>query len=293
MSSLQQIKKRIRSLETTKKITHAMKHVSTVRFRRAQRALIAARPYSEQLINLLSRISARDSTHTMHPFMEQREIKKAILVVITSDRGMCGAFNSNLLREAEKFIREKEAEGVKIELALIGRKGYDYFRHNNYDLLHNYPGVFENLSYQKAAELADGFAASYLKHDMDALFFIYHEFDSMAHQSIVIKEALPIMPLQPEAAGEEQPAADEYIFEPDSQTLLDKLAALYLAYHLWRTLLESSASEHAARMNAMEAAAHNEAEMREKLLLSYNRARQEAVTTELLDIIGGAGALGN
>jgi F-type H+-transporting ATPase subunit gamma len=226
----------------------------------------------------------------MHPFMEQREIKKAILVVITSDRGMCGAFNSNLLREAEKFIKEEEAKGVKIELALIGRKGYDYFRHNNYELLHNYPGVFENLTYQKVSELADGFAASYIKHDMDALFLIYHEFESMAHQSIVIKQALPIMPVEQQEAAT---PADEYIFEPDSKTFLDKLAPLYLAYHLWRTLLESSASEHAARMNAMEAAAHNEAEMREKLLLSYNRARQEAVTTELLDIIGGAGALGN
>ncbi len=289
MSNLQQIKKRIRSLETTKKITHAMKHVSTVRFRRAQRTLIAARPYSEQLINLLARISARDSHHTMHPFMEQREIKKAILVVVTSDRGMCGAFNSNLVRAAENFIKEEAAKGVKLELALIGRKGYDYFRVSGYDLLHNYPGIFENLCYQRAAELADGFAASYIKHDMDALFLIYHEFESMARQNIVIKQALPIVPVE-QAASE---TWQEYIFEPDSKAFLDKLAPLYLAYQIWRTLLESSASEHAARMSAMEAAGHNEAQMREKLLLSYNRARQEAVTTELLDIIGGAGALSN
>lgn len=286
MSNLQQIKKRIRSLDTTKKITHAMKHVSTVRFRRSQRMLIAARPYSEQLANLLSRLSSGQKGAVCHPFLEQVEPKNAMVVIITSDRGMCGAFNANLIKTAEQFIREKQAAGITTQLALIGRKGYDHFRTNGYDLLHNYPGVFDDLTYLQATNIASGFEQSFIKHDMDSLFIIYHEFRSMSHQEVVIKQLLPILP-----AAEDNEDTQQYIYEPGQSQLLEKLAPHYLAFQIWRVLLESSASEHAARMTAMEAAAHNEAEMRQQLLLSYNRARQESVTTELLDIISGANAL--
>jgi len=290
MASLRDIRNRIKSVKGTQKITGAMKLVAASKLRRAQEAILAARPYALEIGSMLRRVAARVPTEegkAPHPLLAVHPPKRVLLVVLSSDRGLCGSFNINILRRAEEAIKEKRVEFEILELASIGRRGRDYFAKRKQATLRDFPGVFENLTFRRATEIAEGLAKEYVEHDLDAVFLLYNEFKSAISQEVVVQPLLPIV-------EEELPAgetAGEYIFEPNTEEVLDRLVPRYMATIIWRVLLESSASEHGARMTAMDNATRNASELVDSLTLQYNRARQAAITRELMEIIGGAEAL--
>jgi F-type H+-transporting ATPase subunit gamma len=218
--------------------------------------------------------------------LELREPKRVLLVVMTSDRGLCGSFNSSILRAADRFVKENRDRFETLEVATIGRKGRDYFRKRKIVTVRDYPGVFNDLTFRHASEIASGMADEFVKKDLDAVFLLYNEFKSAISQKVVVEQMLPVDPQElPEGN------ATDYIYEPSQEALLDKLVPRYVASSVWRALLESMASEHGARMSAMESATKNAKELIDALTLKYNRARQAAITRELMDIVGGAEAL--
>lgn len=289
MASLRDIRKRIRSVKSTQKITGAMKLVAAAKLRRAQEAILTARPYAVQLGGLLHRVAARahdQHGNAPHPLLEQREPKRVLLVVLTSDRGQCGAFNANILKRAERFVAENQGNYESLQLATVGKKGAEYFRKRKVATVRDFPGVFHELTFRRASEIAFGLADEFKAHDLDAVYLLYNEFKNAAMQRVVVENLLPIV-------HEELPVGDDadYIYEPNQEQVLDSLVPRYVATHVWRALLESFAGEQGARMTAMDGASKNAKELVGSLTLAYNRARQSAITTELMDIVGGAEAL--
>ena len=286
MANLKAIKKRIVSVKNTSKITKAMKMVSAAKLRRAQENVVAARPYAKKLGEVLGRLTAildADSS----PLQQKREVKNALLVVVTSDRGLCGGFNTNLCKAAERFVREHKDEYPSLSVMTIGRKGYEYLK-NRQKIYKNQPGVFAKLSYQTAAFLAGEVIDGFLAEEYDEVFLIYNAFRSVMAQDITLERLLPVAPPAAEPTEELPPV---YIYEPDKETLLKELLPKNVEVQIFRALLESNASEHGARMTAMDSATKNANEMIGKLTLQYNRARQAAITTELIEIISGAESL--
>ena len=291
MASLRDIRKRIRSVKNTQKITGAMKLVAASKLRKAQEANFAARPYAYQLGSLLHRVASRsgkDDSLLPHPLLEMREARKVLLVVISSDRGLCGAFNSNLFKKAERFLKENRERYSVIEVATIGRKASDYFQKRKVDTIREYKGVYELFVYRRALEIATSLGEEFVRRELDAVFLLYNEFASAIAQRVTVENLLPIV-------AEELPVGDdiEYIYEPHRQGVLDALVPRYVATMVWHALLESYASEQAARMTAMDSATRNAKELVEALTLKYNRVRQAAIARELMDIIGGAEAIKN
>lgn len=289
MASLQDIRQRLRSVRNTQKITSAMKMVAAAKLRKAQEAMTAARPYAQELGSLLHRVATRAEAEHVgppHPLLDVRAPKRVLLVVITSDRGLCGAFNSSILRRAERFIRENTDRFESIEVATIGRKGRDYFKKRKVATVRDHPGIFDDLVFRRASEVADGLASEFVKRDLDAIFLLYNEFKSAISQRVMVQDLLPIV-------HEELPAGEDidYIYEASQASVLEALVPRYVATLVWRSLLESTASEHGARMSAMDSATRNAGELIDSLSLQYNRARQAAITTDLMDIVGGAEAL--
>jgi len=229
-----------------------------------------------------------------HPLLTRREERRVLIVVITSDRGQCGAFNTNIARAAEKLWREKAAAGAEVQLATIGRKGRDYFTRRKAPIFHVFSGVWDDLTLATARTVVRTLMAPFLREEFDAIYLVYNEFKSAMSQRLVVA---PLLPLEkPEAPAVEAGPNDweqhrEYLFEPDQTALLERLVPMYVEVTLARALLESMASELGARMTAMDSATKNASEMISKLTLVYNRARQAAITTELMEIIGGAEAL--
>jgi len=286
MANLKAIKKRIVSVKNTSKITKAMKMVSAAKLRRAQENVVAARPYAKKLGEVLGRLTAildADSS----PLQQKREVKNALLLVVTSDRGLCGGFNTNLCKAAERFVREHKDEYPSLSVMTIGRKGYEYLK-NRQKIYKNQPGVFAKLSYQTAAFLAGEVIDGFLAEEYDEVFLIYNAFRSVMAQDITLERLLPVAPPAAEPTEELPPV---YIYEPDKETLLKELLPKNVEVQIFRALLESNASEHGARMTAMDSATKNANEMIGKLTLQYNRARQAAITTELIEIISGAESL--
>ena len=292
MASLRDIRKRIKSVNNSQKITKAMKLVSASKLRRAQDAMLAARPYASTLGSLLSRVAARASAEAaddapVHPLLELRAPKRVMLVVVTSDRGLCGAFNSNILRRAERFIRENGDRFEHLEVATVGRKARDYFKKRKMTTVRDYPGVFGDLTFRRASDIAEGLVSEFTAHKLDAVFVLFNEFKSAISQTVVVQDVLPLVQEElPEAQ-----ASIDYIYEPGQAEVLDRLIPRYVAVQVWRALLESTAAEHGARMSAMDAASKNARELADALTLQYNRARQASITRELMDIVGGAEAL--
>jgi len=282
MPSLKSIKKRIGSVKNTRQITKAMKMVSAAKLRRAQENVVAARPYAKKLGEVLGRLAQSQETDT-HPLLETRPAEKALLILVTSDRGLCGGFNANISKAAERFIREKNETFAEIEILTVGRKGYEFLR-NRQKIRKNYTGVFANLNYQTAALLGQEVIDGYLKEEYDHVFLLYNAFRSVMSQDITLEQLLPIAP--PAASGEEY--VPEYIYEPSMGALLAELLPKHIEVAIFKALLESVASEHGARMTAMDSASKNASEMIGKLTLQYNRARQAAITKELMEIISGA-----
>jgi F-type H+-transporting ATPase subunit gamma len=286
MATLRDIRRRIRSVQSTQKITRAMKLVAAAKLRRAQERILAARPYATTMAELLGNlVSGRDDA--AHPLLEQREGPRRQIVVVTADRGLAGAFNSNVLRRAMELVRESNA--TALTLVVVGRKARDFFRRRPYTVKRDMLGFWDRLAYSHATELADYFMQQYLEGEVDEVQLLYNEFRSVALQRPVRQQLLPI-PRQAEGEGEAAVPVD-YIYEPGPAAILHDLLPRHVRMQVYRALMESLAGEYGARMTAMEAATKNAKDMIDILTIQYNKARQEKITKELLDIVGGAEAL--
>lgn len=289
MANLKDIKKRISSVKNTQQITKAMKMVSAAKLRRAQDAVVAARPYADKMAEVLSSLALRDEADS-HPLLEERGKGKALVVLITGDRGLCGGFNTNISKAAERFIREQGEGYESYELMIVGRKGNDYLKRRSGMEIAK---VHENLigtsqvTYPVGALLGQEVIELYRAGEYDGVFLVYNAFQSAMTQVQTVTQLLPIVPRQ---TDEEAQVAD-YIYEPNASKVLDEILPKHIEVQIFRSLLESAASEHGARMTAMDSASKNAAEMINKLTLMYNRARQAAITTELSEIVSGAESL--
>lgn len=268
-----------------------MKMIAAVRLRRAQEAIVAARPYAIKLHEVLSLLAMR-TEGDVHPLLaKSRDVKKLEFLVITSDRGLCGSFNSGILRMTERVYRERKARGEETTISVIGRKGYEYFNVRGIPVRKRFKNIFDGLNYQKAKDIAEDLVRDYLDGTIDQINLVYNEFKSALSQRVADEMLLPIKPLAALAVKDDGTTAFDYDYEPDKHKLLDDLLPRYFNTQVYRALLESAASEHGARMTAMENASNNAKEMIGGLTLKYNRARQAAITKELMEIIGGAEAL--
>jgi F-type H+-transporting ATPase subunit gamma len=289
MPSLKAIKKRITSVKNTRQITKAMKMVSAAKLRRAQEAVVAARPYADKLQQVLASLARRDDQDA-HPLLAQRDKGKALVVLVTSDRGLCGGFNANVSKTVERYIRANAEGFEQLDLLLIGRKGNDYLKRRPgmsiFKVYENFLGTGQ-VSYAPASLIGKELVALFESGQYDAVFLAYNAFRSAISQEPRIVPLLPI-----DAGGEDESAGGEYladyIYEPSASAVLDQLLPKYIEVQIFRAFLESVASEHGARMSAMDSASKNASEMIGKLTLQYNRARQAAITKELMEIISGA-----
>jgi F-type H+-transporting ATPase subunit gamma len=290
MPSLKAIRKRIGSVKNTRKITRAMKLVAAAKLRRAQDAIIAARPYASALNRVVSEL-AHAAGEEAHPlFAERKGGTRAAIVVFTSDRGLAGAFNSSIIKRVEQFVETDLASYSEISLRTVGRKGNQHFARRNANIASHDAAATGPTALTVARETANRVIEDFLAGKVDRVFVVYNEFKSAISQGVVIKQVLPVQPEDAADAGDDGPGID-YIFEPSKEDLLDRLVPLYVQIGLYRAALESIASEFGARMTSMDNATRNAGEMIDKLTLQYNRARQAAITKELLEIIGGAEAL--
>ncbi|SEU37648.1 ATP synthase F1 subunit gamma [Stigmatella erecta] len=294
MASLRDIRKRIRSVKNTRQITKAMKMVAAAKLRKAQDSIIAARPYAQTLDQIIADLAARSGDQELaHPLLVSRTVKRAEVVLLTSDRGLAGGFNSNVIRRANRFILENSGL-ERIQLSTVGRKGHDSFRQRGQNIRKDYGGLYQRLNYLAAREMAEELTASFLKGEVDAVYIVYNEFISAISQKITVEQLLPLQNFAPAATG--APAATatalvDFEYEPDRQAVLDRLVPQAISIKLYRALLESVASEHGARMSAMENATRNASDMIADLSLHYNRTRQAVITKELSEIVSGAEAL--
>jgi F-type H+-transporting ATPase subunit gamma len=287
MAGLRAIKRRIVSVKNTRKITRAMKMVAAARLRKAQQRITDLRPYAKKTAELLTSLAARvEGEDDVHPLLRRREEKKVLIVVLTSDRGLAGGFNASINKRAYRMWKELEAEGKKVSFAIVGKKGGEYFKRRDADIEHVFKGVFENLTSAKAGEVGRYIVDRYVAEDLDAAYFVYNEFKSAITQVVSVEQVLPVK-IDPSNAA----LKTDYIYEPNKEALLERLLPMYMEIQSFRALLESVASEHGARMTAMDNATRNASEMIERLTLQYNRARQASITKELMEIIGGAEAL--
>ncbi len=292
MATLKDIRTRIQSIASTQQVTKAMKMVSAAKLRRAQDSAIQARPYAAKLKEMLGSLSTRVDT-TLNPLLSDRdEVKNVLVVVITSDRGLCGAFNANIIKIAQKVITEEYGalyRDGKVEMLCAGSKGNDYFRKRGFSIAKAYPGLFQNLHFSVAKEIAEYASERYLKGEVDKVVVVYNEFKSVLAPVLKSEVLLPITPEKVE--GEKTGSSSDYIYEPSPSAIIDVLVPKHLNTQIWRMMLESNAAEHASRMTAMDSATENAKELMRVLKISYNRARQAAITTELSEIVAGAEAL--
>ncbi|MDC3953593.1 ATP synthase F1 subunit gamma [Polyangium jinanense] len=309
MPSLKAIRKRITSVRSTQKITRAMKMVAGARLNRAQQRITELRPYAIKTQEVLAAItasaraaSAQDAgqgvpadadvvlERPLHPLLVERPERRVMLLILTSDRGLCGAFNTNINKRAEREWKSRVDQGQEVTMKVIGRKGRDYMSRRNAPNLGYLPGVWEKLALETAQRVGKEILDPFLKGEVDSIYVIYNEFKSAVTQQVVVERLLPVRPLA-EGDQAEATSATEFIFEPSREALLDVLAPMYVDISLLRALYESMASEFGAKLTAMDAATKNAKEMVERLTLEYNRARQAAITKELMEIIGGSEAL--
>ena len=292
MASLIDIRRRLKSVKNTQQITRAMKMVSAAKLRRAQDRVIAARPYAKALREVLASVSSRVK-EAQHPLLATREEKRVALLVVEGDKGLAGAFNSNINRAVTALLAEKK-EWESVTVLPIGKRALDYWKRRPSPLApKTYPGIFARVEYSHAKEIADYLTTEFVEGRIDAAYAVYNEFKSVMSQIVRRDRILPISRSETalaDAAASGGPAT-EYIYEPDPETILAKLLPRYLEFSIFRMLLESAAAEHGARMTAMESATKNAGEMIDSLTLTYNRARQARITKELIEIVSGAAAL--
>jgi F-type H+-transporting ATPase subunit gamma len=302
MPSLKAIRKRISSVKSTQKITRAMKMVAGARLARAQARILALRPYAVKTQEILGHLVAtnrgdeeaegaeRVEREPDHPFLVERPEQTVVFLVLTSNRGLCGAFNTNVSKAAERAWRERAAQGQTVQIYTLGRKGRDYLRRRSAPVVHDFPTIWDGLDVSKARLVARTVVPELVKGEVDSIYLVYNEFKSAMTQRVVVEPLLPLRPSNGVAATTPVAKVD-YIFEPNKAALLERLLPMYVETSIFRALLESMASELGARMTAMDSATTNAKEMIGSLTLVYNRARQAAITKELMEIIGGAEAL--
>lgn len=292
MATLREIRRRISGIKNTQKITKAMKMVAAAKLRRAQEAVVAARPYARKMKGILRHL-ARKVDVTAHPLFAEREVTSVALIVVTGDRGLCGAFNGNIIRTTATHIRKNYpalAAAGKVKLICIGKKGSDYFVKNHYAIIGKHIGIFSGLQFKRVQEIVAGVTQGYLRGEFGRVEIIYNEFKSIAQQRLIIEQMLPI-PSTEEPGDTAVMRRADYIYEPSGSDIIAGLVPRHLNFQIWRVLLESNAAEQGARMAAMDNATTNAAEFIETLQLSYNKARQASITKELLEIVSGAEAL--
>jgi F-type H+-transporting ATPase subunit gamma len=285
MATLKVIRKRIGSIRNTQQITKAMKMVSAAKLRRAQEAAVEARPYAEKMLELYKNLVARVSREA-HPLLVARDEKRIDLLLLTSDRGLCGGYNANLIRAADAFIR-REGAGKEIQLVLVGRKGADYFRRRKAAIGDRYVNILAVAAEELAGEIAEKAIGRFIRGETDAVYILYSRFRSALSQVPTLEKLLPVA--LPE--NEKPEELTEYLIEPDIETLLKSLLPRVVGVAIYRALLEATASEHGARMTAMDSATTNASKMMGSLTLRMNRARQASITRELMEIVGTAEAL--
>ncbi|WP_299393526.1 ATP synthase F1 subunit gamma [uncultured Gelidibacter sp.] len=286
MANLKEIRNRISSVSSTMQITSAMKMVSAAKLKKAQDAITAMRPYSDKLTELLQSLSATLDADSGSKFAEQRDINKVLLVSITSNRGLAGAFNSNIIKETNRLINEEYA-GKEVSVFAIGKKTNDAFKKGN-RVIANRSDIYDDLSFDNVAEIAEVLMDTFIKEETDKIVLVYNKFKNAATQEIMTEQFLPIVPMEKDADADL-----DYIFEPSKADIVNQLIPKSLKTQLFKALRDSFASEHGARMTAMHKATDNATELRDQLKLTYNKARQASITNEILEIVGGAEALNN
>ncbi len=291
MATLKDIRTRIKGVKSTQQVTKAMKMVAAAKLRRAQDSAIQARPYASKLKEMLGSLSTKVDT-SLNPLLSAREeVKRLLVIMITSDRGLCGAFNTNIIKVAQKVMMEQHADLYRkgaVGMICAGTKGYDFFRKRDFNIIKAYPGVFQSLEFDVAREIAEHASGMYLRGEVDKVVVVYNEFKSVLAPNLRSEVLLPIAP---EEAAEAASGSGDYIYEPSPASIIDVLVPKHLNTQVWRMMLESNAAEQAARMAAMDSATENAKELLRVLNISYNRARQAAITTELSEIVAGAEAL--
>jgi F-type H+-transporting ATPase subunit gamma len=292
MPSLLDIRRRIRAVKSTQQITKAMKMVAASRLRRAQERIQQARPFATQMLRVLNSLATRVDPSS-HPLLDERAVPKAggrvMVFVITADRGLCGSFNTNVIKQSSTFIAENPAR--EIAVGLIGRRGRDFFARRGLDVRYEQINLFATLKFEDAQAIARAGIDAFTGGEVDAVYLIYNEFRSVMVQRVVVERLLPIPRLEIEADAVGAPPAVDYLYEPKPDELFTTLIPNHVEVQVYRALLESAAAEHAARMTAMDAATRNSAEMIEDLTLHMNKVRQAAITREIIEVVSGAQAL--
>jgi F-type H+-transporting ATPase subunit gamma len=299
MPSLKSIRKRITSVKATQKITRAMKMVAGARLNRAQQRIVAMRPYAVKTGEVLQSVASsmkdgEGGVDDVHPLLARRPEKKVLFVVLTSDRGLCGAFNTNINKTTEREWKAKTGAGVEVQFLTLGKKGREYLQRRKAVIAHDVARVYDGLDLDKARVVSGWITPRFEKGDFDAIYLVYNEFKSAITQKVTLEPLLPLPQADSPGAsakGADKLAPTEFLYEPNQKALLERLMPMYVDISIFRALLESQASEFGARMTAMDAATRNAKEMIGRLTLQYNRARQAAITKELMEIIGGAEAL--
>lgn len=291
MPNLKDIRRRISSVKNTQQITKAMKMIAAVKLRKAQDQILAARPYARELIGVISNL-ALHAEGRRHRLLVHKHPHRVSLIIVTSDRGLCGSYNGNIIRTAEKFIREKQGDFQELKVSFVGRKGHDYFKtrlkkYSNVMFNKYYSDVMAKPTFDHAAVIADEAMKAFKKDRLDCVYFVYNEFKTAISQKVVIETLLPVTPAKEEAGKDKT----DYLYEPSRKSVLNALLPKHVRVQVYRILLEASSSEHGARMTAMDSATTNAGEMISKLTLVANRVRQAAITKELMEIVSGAEAL--
>jgi len=287
VATLRDIQRRIRSVQSTQKITRAMKLVAAAKLRRAQERIVEARPYASKMGEVLSSLALRCDPKA-HPLLARRETGRKVLLVITADKGLCGAFNSNIIRRSLDILRGATGD-VQFSLTVVGRKSRDFYRRRPYTIRSEYVNFFDKLAYAHAAQMAQDIIRAYVQEECDEVELVYNEFRSVTSQRVKVDTLLPIRPL--ERPGDGAAAPLDYLYEPTPAAILERLLPKHVETQVYRALMESLAGEYGARMTAMDNATRNASEMIDMLTLQFNKARQEKITKELLEIVGGAEAL--
>jgi len=292
MPSLIDLRRRIRAVKSTQQITKAMKMIAASRLRRAQERVVSARPFAQRMLAVLNSLVSRVEADS-HPLLRtpDQSTGRPLLIVITGDRGLCGSFNTNVLKATSQFITENQ--GREVALGLVGRKGRDFFRRRGFDVRYEAVGIFQRLSFDDAAELGNAAIEEFTSGRASSVYLVYNEFKSVMAQKLVVERLLPIPRLDPpagEGAGSGPVLAGDYIFEPAPEEIFSTLLPRHVQVQVYRALLESNAAFFAAQMTAMDAATRNSSDMIDNLTLYMNKVRQAAITREIIEVVSGAAA---
>ena len=290
MATLRDIQNRIKAVQSTQKITKAMKMVAASKLRKVQTRMLNLRPYAEKMHDVLQSL-AMGADRESHPLLALRARKTVEVVVVTSDRGLCGAFNTNILKAAQKCIDDYTNDGFEVKISAIGKKAVDYFKRRQVELLNKWTGMSGSITFTNTKEIADKIKKNYTNEEADEVVVVYNAFKSMVAQTVTISKLLPLAAIEDEEETTSAEGPADFIYEPSMYAIFEKLLPRNVDIQIYRSLLESSAAEEAARMSAMENATISCDEMVDSLTLQFNKARQASITGELMDIVGGVEAL--